>query len=180
MLKKYGVDSNMKIPGMLEKCVKKKREKNGGAYFSEESINKRKQTCLARYGAEYHQQSVYANNGKRIYLYDEKLFDSSWELVYYIWLKNNGKEFVFHPEIRLEYTIGDKKHYYKPDFIVDGRIVEIKGDYLLKRMPKEKYECMLRNNVQILLGKDIKQILTWYRTNFSIPLSKYKYRKENT
>lgn len=178
MIERYGVDSNLKIPGNLELFVTRKREKNNGKYFSQESLDKRKYTNLTRYGAEHYAQSANAKISKSLYQYDCLNFDSSWELVYYIWLKHNNIEFEFHPNIRLQYMIDEKQHYYKPDFIVNNELVEIKGDYLVKRMPHEKYECMLTNNVKILFYNDIKPILKWYKENFTIPLSDYKYKKE--
>ena len=110
------------------------------------------------------------------YFFDNHYFDSSWELAYYIWLVDKGITFEYHPNVFFEYTIqgDDKVHKYFPDFLVDGKFVEIKGDDQIKNgtmidkcnheknlVAQAKYNCMLANNILILLGKDIKPYLRY-------------------
>ena len=59
-------------------------------------------------------------------------FDSIYEIAYYIWLVDNGIRFEYEPGISIQYAFGGKQHQYLPDFIVDGQIVEIKGDHFFK------------------------------------------------
>lgn len=53
------------------------------------------------------------------------------------------------------YSFEGYDHVCFPDFIIDGQLVEIKGDYLFKKMLIEntienaKYNCLLNNNVEI-------------------------------
>ena len=63
--------------------------------------------------------------------------DSSWELAYLAYhldnnipIKRNRKGF--------KYTFYKKKHKFYPDFIVDGKYVEIKGS--IKRKSKAKFD----------------------------------------
>lgn len=40
------------------------------------------------------------------------MFDSKPELAFYIWLKDNGIEFEFHPNISFIYEYAGKRHVY--------------------------------------------------------------------
>ena len=97
------------------------------------------------------------------------MFDSSYELVFYIYAIEHGLSIVREP-FRLEYTTDDcMKRYYYPDFICDGVLIEIKGEHLLdenKKLKKcykdqdqyildAKQKCIENNNVMILSRKDI-------------------------
>lgn len=60
--------------------------------------------------------------------------DSSWELAFIVWCLDNGKEIVRNSE-NFPYPFRNGVKYYRPDFIVEGTYVEIKGvmDYRSKR-----------------------------------------------
>lgn len=68
-------------------------------------------------------------------------------------------DFEYHPK-RIPYFIDDKKHWYEPDFEVNGQLIEIKGPQFLKEghlynpftgsFDKEKEQCMLDNDVIII------------------------------
>lgn len=65
-------------------------------------------------------------------------FDSSWELYFYLYCLEMGLNVLRSPiELTFEYC-GEIKHCY-PDFIVDGKLVEIKGtQYFLDRDPSKR------------------------------------------
>lgn len=52
--------------------------------------------------------------------------DSSWELAYLIYCLDHNISILRNTEKR-QYEFNGKKHYYIPDFIVEGCVVEIKG-----------------------------------------------------
>lgn len=54
-------------------------------------------------------------------------FDSTWEIKVYDFLMENNIEFQYH-NVSIPYEYTGKTHYYFPDFIVNGRIYEVKGD----------------------------------------------------
>ena len=89
------------------------------------------------------------------YYYDGQRFDSSWELAYYIWLKDHNIPFEFHID-PIDYSYQGKRHRYFPDFKVKNELVEIKGPQLLKLMQESnsldnaKYRCMIDHNVKII------------------------------
>ena len=199
---KYGVTNNLHVnnveqkikDGWIEKS-KKTRQLKYGAYFSKEKIEKTNKALIEKYGSlenAYKQryekiqnvfQSKYGTKyplmfySHKKYGFDNNLFDSSWELAYYIWLKDKGISFEYHTQ-KIEY-IGDdgKNHTYFPDFIVNGKIVEIKGDHFFnekgepfnkytKRSWKAKYDLILQKGGQIFRFEDIKPYLNYVKENY--------------
>lgn len=199
---KYGVTNNLHVnnveqkikDGWIEKS-KKTRQLKYGAYFSKEKIEKTNKALIEKYGSlenAYKQryekiqnvfQSKYGTKyplmfySHKKYGFDNNLFDSSWELAYYIWLKDKGISFEYHTQ-KIEY-IGDdgKNHTYFPDFIVNGKIVEIKGDHFFnekgepfnkytKRSWKAKYDLILQKGGQIFRFEDIKPYLSYVKENY--------------
>jgi hypothetical protein len=160
-LKKYGVKSTLQCPEVIKKAEQTKREK---------------------YGQEY---SFY----RSLYVYDNKHFDSSWELAYFIWLKDNNKNFIFKPERLIWYDDNNKEHYYYPDFLIDDSYYEIKGDHLFneneefispytKRVFKEKSQLIKKYNVHIIKSKEIDPILRYIKERYgSNYLSQFKRKK---
>lgn len=57
------------------------------------------------------------------------------------------------------YEFNGKSYRYLPDFEINNKLIEIKGDHLFKRMLVEntkenaKYKCMLENSVYIMTSK---------------------------
>ena len=108
--------------------------------------------------------------GRRSCIHDNNIiFDSSYELVFYVYAIEHGSSIVREP-FRLEYATNDgTKHYYVPDFICDGVLIEIKGEHLLdenKKLKKcykdqdqyildAKQKCIEDNNVMVLSRNDI-------------------------
>lgn len=102
-------------------------------------------------------------------------FDSIYEIAYYIWLVDNNIEFIYEPGINIPYAYNEKQHYYMPDFIVEGKIIEIKGDHFFKEdgtmqnpfdhsqdeLYEAKHQCMLANNVKIIKASEMTDILDY-------------------
>lgn len=126
---------------------------------SKELKEKQKQTMKDLYGFEYAlQNKEIRDKAKRKYTYEGINFDSSWEIAYYIWLKDNNIEFEYHPKDIDYYYPGDCKiHKYEPDFLVENEYIEIKNYKLLENMMVDKeskdyfkYICMVEHNVKII------------------------------
>ena len=78
--------------------------------------------------------------------------------------------------VRLKYYVDGKTHYYFPDFEIDGKLIEIKGDHFFKedgtmcnpfdRTQDEKYEakhqCGLQHNVEFWQESDYKYAIDWF------------------
>jgi hypothetical protein len=86
--------------------------------------------------------------------------DSGWEVKVWNWCKRN-KVSIFRGKENggnLFYMWKDKKHYTEIDFIINGRLVEVKGDSLLLGvignidMMKEKLNVYRDNNVLVVCG----------------------------
>lgn len=165
-LEKYG------DPGFCnaEKRKQTNIKKYGAESFTQTSdfCKKRKNTMINKYGYE---QVVYNRELflkiKKKYVYNNLQFDSSWEIAYYIWLKDHNIEFEYQPDISFEYEYNGKIHKYFPDFKIGNEIIEIKSDYLYNKMLKEntienaKFNCIKSNNIKILLKSDIKKYLKY-------------------
>ena len=193
---KYKVDNVFQSPKIKKKIKETVYSKYGVEYSfqSEEIKDKIRQTCLERYGVYNPMQ----NHDIRLstqckYNYDKRLFDSSWELAYYIWLKDHNIEFEYQPNIAFEYNYNNNTHYYHPDFIVNGKYTEIKGLQFFENknstgkmvnpynraqdaLYEAKHQCMIKNKVDIITDCDfifdyIKEKYTLdYLTLFKINL----------
>lgn len=160
VLTKYGVTNVNKLPEVREKIY---------------------QTCLSRYGKYW---NVYK------YCYDNQCFDSSWKLIYYIWLKHNNIQFTYHPKIAFAYELENGSvGKYEPDFEIDGTFYEIKGDHFFndkgellnpykkgKPLCLNKQKCMMANNVVVLKSKELADAFAYAD---AIQFDMKKYKKEN-
>lgn len=110
-------------------------------------------------------------------------FDSTWEVKVYEFCRNNSIPIEYSPEISYPYEYDKIIWTYHPDFLINGRVYEVKGDnffrinestgleemfnpYRESYWSDERYEwecgkyeakhqCMLKNNVHILRKNDI-------------------------
>ena len=127
------------------------------------------------------------------YKYDNIKFSSSYELAYYIWLKDNNINFIYQADSIPFDFYGVTKHYV-PDFKINDILVEIKGIHffenkdtngkmicpwkhkndtpekikLRNELFEAKHQCMIRNNVEIITdcSKYIEYVTTKYGKNF--------------
>lgn len=144
---------------------------------SKEGWSLAKEGFLKKYGVENASQiKEFQDKKSKRYFYKNLYFDSSIELELYIYCEDYNIPFTYKPDA-LSYTYEGKIHKYYPDFIINGRYVEVKGNILLdennhliphpgeiKNLSKEdleyqrnllkaKEECMINNNVYILKEK---------------------------
>lgn len=173
-------------------------------------LEKHKKTCLEKFGYDNAlkcpevRQKAYATMEKKFghchpsqcpdiqkkmhrkYMYDGVMFDSFPELAYYAWLKDNSVQFQFHPDICFEYECLGKKHFYFPDFLVNGQFVELKGDHFFDEhgkmtcpyrntdwndmkyveicsMYEAKHQCMLKNDVKIMMSAQYDICVRWFK-----------------
>lgn len=167
-IKKYGVDNPQK---------------------SKEIRQKVEQTCLERYGAICN----WANHDNRIkcqqaYTYDGVKFDSSYELMYFIYLQDHNKEFIYEPNEFFTFNFQNKEHRYFPDFKIDNEFVEIKGNHFVKedgtwRNPYDssqndlyeaKHQCLIKNNVRIIFQNSVEmqQVIDFIDKTYSLEFPK--------
>lgn len=159
IIKTYGIDNPAKVPKIQDKI---------------------KQTNLERYGVEQFVQSDrYQAVVHKKYYYDNIYFDSSWELALWIFAKDHNEEIERCP-IKFEYYVGDKLHYYFPDFRYKNKIIEIKGNQFLDEngalkvcysnmtdeIVKAKHKCILDNKVEIWPKNKVQFALDYIKQTY--------------
>ena len=122
-------------------------------------------TNRKKYGAGHPRQSLEYmakfNPFKR-FLYDDKWFDSSWEVAFYKFCIDNSIPIKRCDKV-FKYTgLDGKVHSYFPDFIIyDNQIVEIKSNLLLDDFINgPKGEIVKKENIIVINNcKDFNLIL---------------------
>lgn len=144
------------------------RSKISNTVKSEDCQNRTKQTCLVRYGVQHHTQSRhYIDSAKKRYVYNNITFDSSWELALYIYAKDHNISIIRCPCQIKYYDVNNILHYYTPDFLLDNKLVEVKGSQFFnekgelvniytKTVRSDLMKCMKDHNVTILRYDDVK------------------------
>lgn len=144
---------------------------------------------LDHYGVEHYSQTfTFTKKIHRKYTnskYPDMTFGSSWEFLVYDFLTEHNIKFEYQIK-PIDYEYDGKTHKYFPDFLVNGRIYEVKGDnffrineetgkeemYCTWRNPEwtddyyewrcgleeAKHQCMLANGVTILRHSQIKNL----------------------
>lgn len=192
-LEKYGVESIFKSKIIQDKIKQTKINKYGSDTYTNQ--NKREKTNIKKYGFKtplQNQEIRYKiiktniekygvpNVSNRRYKYDGIIFDSSWELAYWIYCKDNGFN-ISRESLELRYIDENNiERSYYPDFKVNDQLVEIKGNQFidefgnlttfkgktLKKILKNKQKCMSENNVKLILNDDIKPYLNYVNTTY--------------
>ena len=108
-------------------------------------------------------------------------FDSKWELAVFEHCKDRGLAVVYCPDIKIPYESNGVKHIYQPDFLIEGRLYEVKGDQFFRKdgtmfcpyrkkgqtdeeyrlicdIYEAKHQCMLANGVRILRSADMGKL----------------------
>lgn len=166
-INKYGVEHPMKLKEVADKCMK----------------NRSPQSCFKWFSARYY--------------YDGVKFDSSYELIFYIYLKDNQISFEYHPKTYFIYKDSNKKgHRYYPDFKIGNDIIEIKpakcfdkdGNYRSIWRKKQKYveenidyfkgKCMKDNHIKIMTENELMAAFEYFSSIYPKDfISKCKIRK---
>ena len=159
---KYGKDNVSQVKEIQDKKIETNQQRYGVDWFN--NNKKAFKTNIQKYGVKYPMQNHDIRcKSQQKYLYNMKYFDSSWELAYYIWLKDHNIDFKYQPSISFEYEHNNSKHVYHPDFLVETEIYEIKGpqffkdgkminpyDPSLNDLYEAKHQCMIKNNIKII------------------------------
>lgn len=165
-LKKYGVTCTLRDPKQKEKTKKTLLEKYGVDNAAKSPAVKERilQTRLSKYG-------TFLLAPK--YRFQDIVFDSSWELAFYIFHIDKG-ELVERCSECFEYA----GHRYFPDFKIGSSLYEIKGNQFFKNgkfidpychndsLAQAKWECMLENKVHILREKDCQVFLEYVEKTY--------------
>ena len=196
-LKKFGVENNSKLESYRNNISLKNRENAKTRILKAKQTNLRKynvenvsqieevkvkkeETNLKHCGQKYFAQtSDFQKTKKAKYTFANMYFDSKPELAFYIYCKDHNLSIRRNTK-SFEYFFKDKKYYYFPDFEIDGKIYEIKGNQFLKKngtwqnpfdhsqdkLYEAKHQCLIKNNVIILYKKDYQKYLEYVNQKF--------------
>ena len=180
------------FPGQVESIKEKKKQTLMEHYGVDvplkckELVKKSELTTIKRYGYNRVAKSpLYTSYHRKRIFHDGLYFDSTWEVKVYDYLKENHVSFEYSPSISLPYEYDGSKFTYHPDFLVNGKMYEVKGDHFFRinesghevmvnpfRDPEwsdeqyewecgkyeAKHQCMLKNNVIILRESQIENL----------------------
>ena len=163
-LSKYGVENPLCNESIQQKCRDTIKEKYGVdcAIKVNNGYERSKKTRLEKYGPSMGYQKQFR--------YDNLLFDSKWELDYYIYMRDFNHDIKKEP-VALEYYVDGKLKHYYPDFEVDGKLVEIKSFYWIKQQQlqeggKEKFECIKQHNIEIISNDKIQYYIDYVASTY--------------
>lgn len=160
-LKQFGYRHNWSSPelrenGQYKTCIEKYGDRN---YNNVEQIQN---TCMEHFGVRsYSQTDEFQTKMWHKFNINGITFDSTYEYAFYNFLKAMDIKFIYHPNIKFDYTFEGNTHYYFPDFMIGETYYEIKGEYLYECMQKEntkeneKLKCIIRNNVKLITSCNV-------------------------
>lgn len=121
-IEKYGVDNPFKDKETRNLCKSTMIDHYGVPYsgLSKELMYKTNATKLKLYG------SISVSHR---FVYYGKKFDSSWELATWIYFTDNRVPIMRIPQMLIYFDKNGESHFYEPDFMINGMLVEIKGDH---------------------------------------------------
>lgn len=99
--------------------------------------------------------------------YNEIYCGSTYELAWVIWMLEHNQPFIRNTE-GFDYVYNDSMHKYYPDFIVNGKYVEIKGYEIEKDTYKWK---MFPHPLIVLKKKDLKEMLDYAKQKYGNDLA---------
>ena len=127
----------------------------GVPYPSQSESVKKKVVASNRlkFNCDYYTQSYeYHKNRKHKFYsdkYPELTFDSTWEVKVYEFCRDNDIPIEYSPSISYDYKYDGKTCTYHPDFLINGRVFEVKGDYFFRfneSTGKEEMFCPYRRD----------------------------------
>lgn len=184
-MERYGVEHPMLYEPIKCRALKKQSEIFEGIYgkhywLTDDFKEKSSRTCVERYGVENPSQSVeLRRRAYARYDYNGMRFDSKWELA--VWIYAVDHDMIIEREpVRLEYEYDGERHYYFPDFRLNGELIEIKGDQFFNEngtmrnpydpskdgMFEAKRQCGLKNGVRFIRKNDIKLYLDYINITY--------------
>ena len=146
----------------LSTSMKKYHENHSAAFTGHHHTDETKKK-LSDLQLKYDHSSNARHSWAKMGYYDGIWMMSSWDLADYIYMKDLGSK-IERCTKRYTYIYEGKEHNYTPDFIVDGKIIEIKG----YETPKDyaKYEAV--DNLKVLYHKDIKPMIKYVINKYNV------------
>lgn len=177
---RYGFENVFSSPVFQEKIKQTNLKKYGvpNPRQNKDVVSKTKATNELKYGGTGFGAPSLRDKYKRKYEYDNLIFDSQWELAFYIYHRDLNSNIQKEPCF-FEYTFNGETYKYYPDFRVNGELVEIKGgqfiaengnwqnpyDHSQDGKYEAKHQCALAHNVKIVT--DMKKYLKYVESKYT-------------
>lgn len=185
MLEKYGVTSTMLSKELKEKVFETQKAKFGGWALADKNIHQ-KTILSGKENNSYSKGSFWKNKSEtelneiihrraKRYTYKNEKFDSSWEVAFWIYCEDHNIK-VEREKTILNYNKNGIEHKYIVDFTVGNDLYEIKSDFLLGSLEKEKLDCMLKNKVHIIGKKEIQKYIKYVNSKYGKNYIKDNFR----
>lgn len=137
---KYGAEYTTQSSILNKKKKKTEIQKYGSEKALQKIIKeKRETTMMEKYGVKHNFQMPEFLDNKKLsgakwykYKFDNESFDSSYEVAFYAYHKSLGETVIREPKPGIRYEKDGKIHRYFPDFLVNGKLYEIKTDSFVK------------------------------------------------
>lgn len=201
--KKYGGPAPTCSFEVLSKAMKTNIEKRGVPWPTMSPEIKEKVHCsLLKFQEKLKEErSSFSKNEyltlyNNIYYYDDNFFDSSWEVIFYIYRKEIlGDSIERLPHKILYIDSHGIQHFYFPDFKIGDKLFEIKNNKLIlwdengnpvdfisikgehSDQLSSKFKCLIDNNVNIISENEIKilkkEVLLYLRNTKDISYRKF-------
>ena len=198
-MNEFGVDNPMKLKKIQDKAKTTRIEKYGVEWYFQSDEYKSKISITHK---NSHKKWILFWNGSneyKIFKYKEEpideynkwehnmMFDSKSEITIFVFCAlEHHMNIEYQPNIQFEYECDGKKFIYCPDFLINERLYEFKGEQFFRinestgkeemympwrsknisdeeyifncRREESKHQCMLNHGVIILRENDIKNI----------------------
>ena len=187
---KYGVEYALQCKDIYDETVETLKKKYGveHALQNDNIRNKMREKIIEKYGVsntmqipEIQEKSM--QNRKQHYLRDGISFDSKWELAYWIYVTECLHGDIKRCDICFKYSVDNITHKYYPDFIYNGKILEMKGDHFYKDRNREneainpfdrskdkqfeaKRKCAIENGVEFISIEEIEKALNFVKEKY--------------
>lgn len=205
---RFGSENAMQNEKVKQKLFDTNVERYGNkcSLRNEDVYNKAKNTWKEKYGVinpfsteDSKDKARKSQARKRFFYNDGEAFDSSWELAFWIYHKDNGVPIKREPT-KMYFIYEGTKLGYVPDFEVGGQLYEIKGDqffdkdgnmvcpynHTLDKLWKAKQDFMVSLGVKIIRRDNIQNYIEYVNKNygnnylFSFCQKKKKLKSPNT
>ena len=192
-MNEFGVDNPMKVESIKNRAVNTARERRCTDKWKENHLNghkksRRKWILMWNDSGEHNIVKQDTTNESELNKWEHNLqFDSKPEIKIFLFCKvKNNMDVEYQPNITFNYIVDDNIFIYMPDFKINGKLYEFKGEQFFRinestgkeemympwrsknisdeeyifncRREESKHQCMLNHGVIILRDKDIKNI----------------------
>lgn len=144
-----------------------------GKELSRKQIQSKNKTCSIQCGSlcanktKQKNGTVFVENGQgrsRSGYWKGFFCNSTYELVYYIYMSEHGYK-IKRNQKSYEYEYNGSKCLYYPDFIVNDKLVEIKGYWTLQ--VQAKIDAVTDKELSVLYYKDLEPMMDWIDSKYN-------------